>query len=227
MRFHDQRSLEIRRHWRHSAAGEGDEKSHGKQASPDCQVQQYRRRHTHLLAIRHEFVTAAPPNVIRSRPRSRIVKKLIGIAALTVVSLLLFPVRCAVAARGAQESSAEAEIEQLERDRQDAFVRGEIDRLDRDTSEDYTTINAGGKLSSKPQMMQNLRQGRTKVLSVKLDNLHARVFRDTAVLTGEYRDVNVRDGVRRETHALFTRVFVRSHGRWQAVAYQQTAVIDQ
>ena len=120
----------------------------------------------------------------------------------------------------------EAAIEQLERDRQAAFVRGDIDALDRDTASDYTTINGVGRLSTKPQMMENLRAGKTKVLSVKLDNLKARIYGDTAVLTGEYRDVNVRDGVQRETHALFTRVFVKRDGRWQAVAYQQTLVVD-
>jgi len=120
----------------------------------------------------------------------------------------------------------EAAIEQLERDRQDAFVRGDIDALDRETASDYSTINGVGKLSTKPQMMQNLRAGKTKVLSVKLDNLKARIYGDTAVLTGDYRDVNVRDGVQRETHALFTRVFVKNDGRWQAVAYQQTLVVD-
>jgi len=126
------------------------------------------------------------------------------------------------APRGADEER----IMQLERDRQDAFVRGDIDRLDRDTADDYTTINGSGKLSTKPRMMENLRQAKTKVLSVKLSDLKARIYGDTAILTGDYRDVYVREGVQRETHALFTRVFVKNKGDWQAVAYQQTPVVD-
>ena len=127
----------------------------------------------------------------------------------------------------AQNPAADEEqIKQLERDRQDAFIRNDVNTLDRDTADDYTTINGSGKLSTKPQMMQNLRQAKTKVLSVKLDDLKARIYGDTAVLTGDYRDVNVREGVQRETHALFTRVFVKKNGHWQAVAYQQTAVLD-
>lgn len=120
--------------------------------------------------------------------------------------------------------TAEEDIKQLERTRQDAFVRNEIDALDRATAADYTTINGSGKLSTKPQMMQNLRQGRNKVLSVELTDMKARIYGNTAVLTGDYRDVHVRDGVQSETHALFTRVFVRKHGRWESVAYQQTLV---
>jgi hypothetical protein len=146
---------------------------------------------------------------------------------VAAVALFLSATGCASAARGSDTRQLEEEIKQLERDRQAAFVRGDIDRLDRETADDYTTINATGKISSKPQMMQSLRQGRTKVLSVKLDNLQARIYGDTAVLTGEYRDVNVRDGVQRETHTLFTRVSVKRNGRWEAVAYQQTAVADQ
>ena len=87
-----------------------------------------------------------------------------------------------------------------------------IEALDRATADDYTTINGSGKLSTKPQMMGNLRQGKTRVLSVTLSDMKARIYGkgDVAVLTGDYRDVNVRDGVTRETHALFTRVFVKT-----------------
>lgn len=99
--------------------------------------------------------------------------------------------------------------------------------LERTTASDYTSINAKGKLSSKPQMMQNLRQAKTKVLSVELENMKVRIYGDTAVLTGDYRDVGVREGVQQTTHALFMRVFVRKQGRWEAVAYQQTPVVEQ
>ena len=146
---------------------------------------------------------------------------------VTLGSFLLFAVNCTGERPTTHQRAADEEqIKQLERDRQDAFVRNDIDTLDRDTANDYSTINGSGKLSTKPQMMQNLREAKTKVLSVKLDDLKARIYGDTAVLTGDYRDVNVRDGVQHETHALFTRIFVNDNGRWQAVAYQQTPVSD-
>jgi ketosteroid isomerase-like protein len=147
-------------------------------------------------------------------------------ASVLALSAILGPLSLVSLSATPNSANDEAAIEQLERDRQDAFIRGDIDALDHDTARDSTTINGVGKLSTKPQMMENLRQGKTKVLSVKLDNLKARIYGDTAVLTGEYRDVNVRDGVQRETHALFTRVFVKNGGQWQAVAYQQTPVVD-
>ncbi len=126
---------------------------------------------------------------------------------------------------GQDISATEEQIKQLERDRQDAFVRGDLDALERETADDYTTINGSGKLSTKPQMMQNLHQGKTRVLSVALDDMRARIYGNTAVLTGEYRDEILRDGVKGETHARFMRIFELSGGRWQAVAYQQTPII--
>jgi len=153
-----------------------------------------------------------------------------GLRAAAILTLFLIgePSARASGAPGPAVPQAPAEelIKQLERDRQDAFVRGDIEALDRATASDYTTINGSGKLSTKAQMMQNLRLGKTRVLSVKLDDLKARIYGETAVLTGDYRDVNVRDGVQRETHALFTRVFVRQGGEWLAVAYQQTPVAE-
>jgi ketosteroid isomerase-like protein len=120
--------------------------------------------------------------------------------------------------------SPEDEIKDLERARQDAFVKGDIASLDAQTADDYTTVNAAGKLSTKPQMMANLRAHKTAVVSVTLDDLKARVYGDTAVLTGVYDDVAVTDGVTKKNHARFMRIFVRTGGHWMSVAYQQTAL---
>lgn len=44
------------------------------------------------------------------------------------------------------------------------------------------------------------------------------------MLTGIYRDTHISDGQRGNANARFIRVFTRTHGAWQAVAYQQTAL---
>jgi ketosteroid isomerase-like protein len=118
------------------------------------------------------------------------------------------------------------QIKQLERDRQAAFVRGDIATIERETADDYTTINATGNVSDKPRMMASLASGRTKIISVSLEDLKARVYGDVAVLTGIYRDVSVTGGIERRTHARFTRVFAHRNGTWQAIAYQQTLIAE-
>jgi hypothetical protein len=117
-------------------------------------------------------------------------------------------------------------VTQLERDRQAAFVRNDVAQLERETADDYTTIAANGKLNDKPGMMANLRAQKTRVVSVKLTDLKGRVYGggSVAIVTGRYDDVHVTDGVQSEAHALFTRIFVKTNGTWQAVAYQQTSI---
>ena len=121
-----------------------------------------------------------------------------------------------------QDTPLDEQIKQLERDRQQAFIRGDIARLEQDTADDYTTINGAGAVSDKPRMMARLRSGRTKVVSVTLDDLKTRVYGEVAVLTGIYRDVSIVEGVEKHVSARFTRVFVKKPAGWQAVAYQQT-----
>jgi hypothetical protein len=153
--------------------------------------------------------------------------KLVIVAVLGFMLSPLLPAQTAhLPSQGnAPTSSADLQeqVKQLERDRQDAFVRNDIATLDQSTADDYTTINGSGKIADKAQMMSNLRAGKTKVLSVKLDEMKVRVYGNTAVLTGRYQDASVKDGVQKEAHALFIRIFVKDNGRWRAVAYQQTS----
>ena len=80
---------------------------------------------------------------MRTVMRASVLSLFAILGPLTLLSLSVAP----------NPANNEAAIEQLERDRQDAFVRGDIGALDRDTAGDYTTINGVGKLSTKPQMM--------------------------------------------------------------------------
>ena len=87
-------------------------------------------------------------------------------------------------------AALEEEVKQLERDRQAAFVRHEVDAIENRTAEDYTTINASGQLSTKQGMMQNLRRGARRVISNSLSDLKARIYGDSAVLTGTLDEVS-------------------------------------
>jgi ketosteroid isomerase-like protein len=140
-----------------------------------------------------------------------------AVIAAAIVTCVLVP---------ALGQSSEEQIKQLERDRQQAFIRGDIARIEQETADDYVTINGSGAISDKPRMMTSLASGRTKVLSVSLEDLKARVYGDVAVLTGIYRDVNVTQGAEKHVNARFTRVFVRQRGKWLAVSYQQTLLSD-
>jgi ketosteroid isomerase-like protein len=150
----------------------------------------------------------------------------LALLLLSVVALgVLFGRAQAVSSLPIQSARAtEKAIEQLERDRQDAFVRGDADALDRATAETYTTVSPSGVLADKTQMMKNIRARKTQVLSVTLEDLSARVYGEAAVLTGIYRDTHITDGEKSNANSRFIRVFTRTSSGWQAVAYQQTAL---
>lgn len=148
----------------------------------------------------------------------------------TLGMVMLSAVLGLATARGQAHKSVEpgqvtpADIEQMERDRQDAFVKGDADAIERATADTYVTVSAAGTVADKVRMMANIRSGRTKVLSVTLEDLSARAYGEVAVLTGIYRDTHVTNGEPGEAHSRFIRVFARGAEGWKAVAYQQTAL---
>jgi len=148
----------------------------------------------------------------------------------TLGLVMLCTVVCLAAGRGqakkavAVGQATPADVEQMERDRQDAFIKGDADAIDRATADSYVTVSATGTVADKIRMMANIRSGRTKVLSVTLEDLSARVYGDVAVLTGIYRDTHVTSGEQGEANSRFIRVFARGADGWEAVAYQQTAL---
>src|SRR5215212_9382209 len=98
-------------------------------------------------------------------------RQVIGLSMWLAVGSWLVP-SLAVSRTPAQAArAAEQAIEQMERDRQDAFIRGDVDALDRATAEAYTTVSPSGVLADKAQMMKNIRARKTQVLTVSLDDL--------------------------------------------------------
>jgi len=148
----------------------------------------------------------------------------------TLGIVMLSAALCLATARGQAQKSVRpgqvtpANVEQMERDRQDAFIKGDADAIERATADSYVTVSATGTVADKVRMMANIRSGRTKVLSVSLEDLSARVYGEVAVLTGLYRDTHVTSGEQGVANSRFIRVFARSADGWKAVAYQQTAL---
>jgi ketosteroid isomerase-like protein len=122
-----------------------------------------------------------------------------------------------------KQESLEEKIAQLEIDRQAAFKRGDVEALERSTADDYTSIASSGATSSKARMLERLKSGTFKMQEITLQDLKARVYGKTAVLTGRAHEISTFDGKQKDQQYLFTRVFVKKDGHWQAVSYQQTS----
>ena len=129
--------------------------------------------------------------------------------------------------KSAPKGGVEQQLIKLEQDRAQAAVRGDTAFLEQNTSDDYTFINARGMLITKAQLLADFKSGQIKLQSSDLDDLHARLYGDTAVLTGRSTQKGQAYGQDTAGQYRFTRVYVKRNGRWQSVAFQQTRIAEQ
>ena len=129
--------------------------------------------------------------------------------------------------KSAPKGNVEQEVIKLEQDRTQAAVRGDTAFLEQNTADDYTFINSRGRLITKAQLLADFKAGEIKLQSSDLDDLHVRVYGDTAVLTGRSTQKGQAYGQDTGGQYRFTRVFVKRDGRWQSVAFQQTRIAEQ
>lgn len=124
----------------------------------------------------------------------------------------------------AAAGSVEEQLKNLEQDRAQAVVRGDADYLDKQTTSDYTLIDTQGRVFNKSETLDRIRSGKIKLTSNKVDDLKARVYGNTAVVTGRSTTEGTVDGKDSSGQTRFTRVFVKQGGEWKSVAFQQTRV---
>ncbi len=120
------------------------------------------------------------------------------------------------------EISPEEHVVQLERAWFDAYLKRDVATLDRILADDYTFIAPNGQVVTKSAGWSRL--GRLHYDRLEVDDIHVRLYGDTAVLTarvqveGRLGDEDLSGAYRH------TRVYARQNGSWRAVAGQSTRV---
>lgn len=127
---------------------------------------------------------------------------------------------------GGRDSPQEVdrEIRRLEDQANRAVVEGDVAFFDRVLAEDFTHTSQSGKFRTRAEWMQGREQGKSNYESFETEDVHIRIYGDTALVTGlsdaRWREA---DGQPRSGQYRFLRVWVRRDGQWQAVAFQSTA----
>ena len=140
-------------------------------------------------------------------------------AALVISAVFVF-----VMLGSARAQTDEEQLKKLETDRAAAVVKGDVATLEQQTSDDYTLINMNGQMSGKAQMVNTFKTGQTKLTTDELSDIKVRVYGNTAVITGKADIKGTFGGKDVAGQIMYTRVFVKKGGQWQAVALQQTRV---
>jgi uncharacterized protein (TIGR02246 family) len=117
---------------------------------------------------------------------------------------------------GADEA---AELRRLETVWNEGHVRGDAEALDRLWADDFVATVPGMPIISKAESIAVWRSGRMTFTRYDTSEIRARVYGDAGVVTGRLQRSRAMGGRVLSDDWLFTKVYVRSAGRWRVVAF--------
>jgi hypothetical protein len=137
-------------------------------------------------------------------------------AALCVAPLQAQQTKAGKATKVAEEVLA------AERARVQLAVKADTSALEKILGDELTYAHSNGRVDTKAQFLEALKSGDLKYESMEHDHLAARVYGNTAILTGLSKVKVKSRGQDQTLHIWFTCVWVKRDGRWQMVAWQST-----
>jgi hypothetical protein len=133
--------------------------------------------------------------------------------ALAVTGLIATP-----AARAADQGKAEQELTRVENNWCSADVKNDAAALSAILADNYTDVTLEGKVTNKAENIAALKTD--KATACDVDKLNIHVYGDTAVVVGR---ATIKSATFNGQY-MYTDVYVRRNGQWQAVASQGTEI---
>ncbi len=121
-------------------------------------------------------------------------------------------------------SAAENQVLQVEHEWTQAYLNHDLAALENILADDYTFGTADGSFKTRGVVLEEFRVDTMKYESIMQYNLKARVYGNTAVVTGEEIVKGSDGGKEISSHTRFTDVFVKREERWQAVASHESTI---
>jgi hypothetical protein len=149
-------------------------------------------------------------------------KRILIISILTIAVSALAHGQASGSATG-KMSKAEREVRQVLGEWLDALKRGDVAALERIIGDDYLVTVSDGRVLNREQDLASVREG-VKFESATAQDVRVRIFKETAIVTGEgIFKVRVKDKDF-DVHERFTDIYVKRRGRWQPVASHSTSL---
>ena len=124
---------------------------------------------------------------------------------------------------GDDRAAVEKKLIQMEKDWTKASLAGDSAALSQILADDWVGQGTWGTFT-KAQVLADLKSGDNKLSSITLADMKVRVFGDTAVVTSSDDEKSSYKGKDTSGHYVWTDVFVKRKGKWQAVASHGTLV---
>jgi ketosteroid isomerase-like protein len=119
---------------------------------------------------------------------------------------------------------AEQQVRDMERQWRQAWLAGDAATLDKIHADDYTAIPNIGTVSTKAEVMADVRNGAFRYSRMEHSEMTVRIYDTTGVVVG--RTINEGHRGDRDVSGDFryTRIYVKRNGNWQAVLAQYTRI---
>ena len=121
----------------------------------------------------------------------------------------------------AQDGASEA-VQKLERAWLDAYEQHDEKAMDAIVADDFTITFPNGSMQTKAQILVSINKPRSAggpAMKFHTEDVMARVYSDTVILTGRVVTEYQRDGKTTSKEQLrYTDTYVKRNGRWQVVA---------
>jgi ketosteroid isomerase-like protein len=121
-----------------------------------------------------------------------------------------------------EKNAAEEALIQMEQEWSQADIKRDPAALNRILAEDWVGIDFEGTVLNKTGALKGISSGSGSLESTVLRDMKVRVYGNTAVVTGTDTEKGEYHGKDSSGKYLWTDVFVRRDGRWQAVSSQST-----
>jgi hypothetical protein len=105
-----------------------------------------------------------------------------------------------------------------------ALVTGDLDTLDRCVADDLTYISPHGRVLTKKEVFDSIRQGKMAIQSMDVTDFKGHQFGDSAVFTYQAYTKFSDDGTIVDGNVRGTNVYLRRQGLWQLYLAQQTSI---
>ena len=145
------------------------------------------------------------------------------ILAIGLVVLTAFAVG-SYAAEKKKMSADEEALTKIENEWGEAMVKLDFATFDRIVSPDWLLSTPDGGHQTKAEAVADLKSGKIKFESFKVDELKIRIYGNAAVVFGLTTEKMSVNGQPMNGQNRFTDTFIKRDGRWQCVATHVTAV---
>ena len=123
---------------------------------------------------------------------------------------------------GDSSAAIAEELREIENQLVAAWVAGDPSVHQRVLSEDWSVIDAQGRIRNKAEVLEEMFRPGEREISGRIDEVNVRPYGDWAVVTGKTHVAGRYEGNELKVTLRFMDVFRRSEGNWQVVASQAT-----